>query len=426
MKFVVSESNLKGTAKIPGSKSNTTRAVFIATMAEGTSIIHNPLPSADCLSTVDVCRGFGASIEIEDNWIVHGVGLNLKVPEDVLDMGNSGTTYYIATAVATLINGFTVITGDHQIRRRPAGPLIAALNDLGGMVFSTRGGGIAPLVARGILKGGKAHLPGINSQWLTPILLTAPLALGDTEVEVDNLQERPYINMTMGWLKRQNIEFSHDNYERFFIKGGQSYHPFEETIPSDWESATFPIVAAAITDSEITLMGLDINDYQGDKAIIENLKRMGADIEVKDDGKNGITIKGGKTLHGIEIDCGDLPDAPPILAVLGTRAKGKTVLTNLGPSRIKETDRPKAIYEELTKMGAKMELTKDSLTIYESELTGTHINGHHDHRIVMATTIAGFIAKGKTEITDAEYHKISFPNFYEVMTTLGGKIEKIE
>jgi len=424
MRFVVSPSNLKGTITIPGSKSNTTRALFIASLADGKSIIRNPLPSVDCLSTARVCKGFGASIETGKDWIVHGVGSNLTTPEDVLDMGNSGTTYYIAAATAALINGFTVITGDHQIRRRPAGPLVAALNDLGAVAFSTRGNGLAPLVIRGILKGGKAHLPGINSQWLTPLLINCPLALGDSEITVDNLQERPYIDMTMGWLSRQKIEFSCEGHERFVIRGGQSYHPFDESAPADWESAAFPMVAAAITDSEVALMGLDSEDYQGDKVIVDILKEMGADVEVSGKGKGKITVRGGRQLEGIEIDCGNIPDAPPILAVLGTRAKGKTILKNLGASRLKETDRPQSIYEELKKMGARIAIAEDSLTICESDLTGTLIDSHHDHRIVMAATVAGFIAEGKTEITPAEYYKISFPNFYELMTSLGGNIER--
>jgi len=423
MNFVVTPTSLKGIEQIPGSKSNTTRAVFIASMATGRSIIRNPLASRDCITTVEVCRRFGASIEMGEEWVVDGLGGELKVPDDVQDMGNSGTTYYITTAVACLINGFTVITGDHQIRYRPAAPLVAALNDLGALVFSTRGGGLAPLVARGVLRGGNTHLPGINSQWLTPILISGPLAMGDTEVTVNNLQERPYIDMTMGWLSRQGIDFSHEGYDRFKLKGGQSYRAFDETIPSDWESATFPMVAAAVTDSEITLMGLDVEDYQGDKVIVQILKEMGADIEVIDKGKGGIKVRGGKQLHGLEIDCGDIPDAPPILAVLGTKAKGKTVLYNLGASRLKETDRPRSIYEELLKMGARVAIDEDSLTIHESDLKGTRIDGHTDHRIVMATTVAGLVAEGKTEITDAEYHKISFPNFYEVMTSLGARIE---
>ncbi len=423
MKFIVSPSELNGTITIPGSKSNTTRAVFIATLAEGESVIRNPLPSADCYSTVEVCRDFGASITTDKEWVVRGIGSRPLVPSDVLNMGNSGTTYYIGTAAATLVNGFTIITGDHQIRRRPAGPLINALNDLGGFVFSTRGGGVAPLVARGILRGGKTYLPGVLSQWLTSLLISCPLAHGDTTITVENLQERPYIDMTMGWLMRQKIEFSHDHYKKFSIKGDQSYHPFEESIPSDWESASFPLVAAAITDSEVTVMGLDTEDCQGDKVILTILQDMGADVTIVGKGEGGVTVKGGKELHGIEIDCRDLPDAPPILAVLATKAKGKTVLRNITSSRLKESDRPQSIYEELLKMGARIDIDADSLTIYRSDLNGTKIDGHADHRIVMATAVAALTAKGKTEISDAEYYKISFPNFYELIRSIGASIE---
>jgi 3-phosphoshikimate 1-carboxyvinyltransferase len=337
-------------------------------------------------------------------------------------MGNAGTTYYFAAATAALANGFSVITGDHQIRYRPAGPLVAALNDLGAFAFSTRGGGVAPLVVRGVLRGGTTSLPGVNSQWLSPLLIACPLSHGDTVINVDSLQERPYIDMTLGWLQRQRIEFSRDGYKRFSIKGGQSYHSFDETIPGDWESATFPLVAAAITDSEVTVMGLDLEDSQGDKAIVTILQEMGADIAVSDKGKNGITVRGGKELHGIDIDCGDIPDAPPILAVLGTRARGKTVLRNLAASRLKETDRSQSIYEELHKMGAKIDIDADSLTIHQSDLRGAKIDGRCDHRIVMATAVAGLVAQGSTEISDAEYFQESFPNFHELMTSLGANI----
>ncbi len=429
MKFIVEPSNLKGDARIPGSKSNTTRAVVIATLAEGESIIRNPLPSADCLSTVEVYKGYGAEIVSmeEDKWIIRGSWENPKLPNDVLNTGNSGTTTYMAIATASLVKeGYTVITGDHQIRRRPSGPLLEAISDLGGQAFSVRGDGSQPVVVKGPIRGGKTKLPGVNSQWLSPLLINTPLAPEDTEIYVENLQERPYIRMTLGWLKRTGIEYREENMERFYLFGGQRYRPFDYEIPSDWESACFPIVAAAITDSDITLYGLDTTDYQGDKAIIDILKEMGADIEVRNNGKDGIRIRGGKTLRGIEIDCRDLPDAPPILSVLGTQAEGKTVLRNLGAARLKETDRAKTIAMELKKMGAKIEEYEDSMVIYKSDLYGTRIDGHTDHRIVMATAVAGLVARGNTIIDDAEYVRISFPNFYEVMTSLGAKIERVK
>jgi len=428
MKFIVSKSDLKGEATIPGSKSNTTRAVVIASLADGTSIIENPVPSIDCLSTVEVCRGLGAEIEVEKNrWIVRGTCGELTTPRDVLNVGNSGTTLYIITATSALLKrGAAVVTGDYQIRRRPSGPLIEAINALGGYAFSTKEDGAAPIFVRGTLLGGKARLPGVNSQWLTPLLINCPLAEKDTEVIVDDLQERPYIDMTMGWLERRGIRFEHDGYERFYIYGGQRYHAFEERIPSDWESACFPLVAAAITNSEITIYGLDTRDYQGDKVIIENLKRMGADVDVRNHGLDGIAVRGGKELQGIEIDCKDISDAPPILAVLGCCARGRTVLRNLSASRLKETDRPSSIMHELRKMGARIIDEGDRMIIEQSQLYGTFVDGHHDHRIVMATAVAALVARGVTVIDHAEYCAVSFPNFYEVMASLGATIHKVE
>jgi 3-phosphoshikimate 1-carboxyvinyltransferase len=426
MRFRVRPGTLQGSARIPGSKSNTTRAVAFATLAEGTSVINNPVPSRDCFSTCEVCRGFGAEIEnLPDRWIVKGVGFP-QLPADVLNVGNSGTTLYIVIAMAALIpDGYTVITGDYQIRYRPSGPLLGSLVTLGATAFSTRGNGCAPLVVRGRLKGGQTTLPGVNSQWLTPLLISGPLAEGDTEVLVENLQERPYIAMTLGWLERRGIRYEQEGMRWFKVYGGQAYPPFQETIPADWESACFPLVAAAITDSDVTVLGMDARDHQGDKAIIEILQAMGADVEVRNHGLDGIRVRGGRELTGIEIDCRDLPDAPPILAVLGTQASGRTVLRNLGASRLKETDRSRVIARELRKMGARISEEPDALIIERSDLHGAEIFGNHDHRIVMATAVAGLVAKGETVIDTAEYYAISFPTFYEVMTGLGHPLEKL-
>lgn len=425
MRFRVTSGNLRGNALIPGSKSNTTRSVFFATLADGVSVIENPVHSVDCYSTCEVCRGLGAEIEIApDRWTVKGVGRNLKVPDDVLNVGNSGTTLYILTATAALLEkGYAVISGDYQIRYRSAGPLLAALNELGASAISTRDNGCAPLVVKGRLKGGKTSLPGVNSQWLTPLLVNAPLADGDTEVIVENLQERPYIAMTLGWLERRGVKYEMEDMRRFKVYGGQEWGPFQETIPGDWESACFPLVAAAITDSDVTVYGMDTRDHQGDKVIVDILQAMGADVEVRNFGLDGIRVRGGRPLHGIEIDCRDIPDAPPILTVLGTQAAGETVLYNLGASRLKETDRSRVAAREIRKMGGDITEEEDRTIIRPSKLHGTQIFGNHDHRIVMASAVAALVAEGPTEIDTAEFYKISFPTFYEVMTGIGANIE---
>ena len=185
------------------------------------------------------------------------------------------------------------------------------------------------------------------------------------------------------------------------------------------------MVAAAITDSRITFLGMDPDDYAGERMYPHIIKEMGGNVTFEDGGRI-VTVEGGNELHGIEIDCSGTPDAVPALAVLACRASGKTVLKNIEASRLKETDRAKSIMEELTKMGGRFKETPDSLTIYNSELKGAQIDGRHDHRIVMATAIAAMVAEGETVIDDAEYVGVSFPNFYELMTNLGAKIETSE
>ena len=426
MKFIVQRSSLQGTTQIPGNKSATARAIVLGGLAEGVSRVSNPLPGVDSYSIVGMMEALGAKIDTSNprEWIFEGVANQPKIPGCVLDAGNSGTGYYILTAVASLIDGYSVITGDYQICRRPAQPLIDALNDLGAHVFSTRNAGVAPLVIKGPLKGGTTKLPGINSQWLTPLLIAGPLTQEGVTILEENLMERPYIDMTMAWMKKAGATCSHKNYEEFYVPGNQTYKAFTAHIPADWGSSGYPMVGAALTDSKVTFVGLDPDDFAGERRYPYILKEMGAKVSFEDGGRT-VIVEGGNEIRGIEIDCSDTPDAVPILAVLGCKAKGKTVLYNIGASRLKETDRTRSIREELTRMGGRFEETPDSLTIYPSTLKGTKIDGRHDHRIVMATAIAGLMGEGETEISDAEYCKVSFPNFYELMKSLGATIELV-
>jgi len=427
MKFIVKKTSLQGTTRIPGNKSASARAIVLASLAEGLSRVRNPLPGVDSFSIVEMMRALGAKIDTSqhDEWVFEGVANQPKVPSCVLDAGNSGTGFYLLCAISSLIEGFSVISGDYQICRRPAQPLIDALNDLGAQVFSTRDSGSAPLVIRGPIKGGKTKLPGVNSQWLSPLLIAGALSTEGVTIMEDNLMERPYVDMTMGWMKIAGGTITHRDYDEFTIPGGQKYKSFETEIPADWGSSGYPMVAAAITDSKVTFIGMDPGDYAGERMYPHIIKDMGGNVTFRDDGKT-VVIEGGSELNGIEINCSGTPDAVPALAVLGCKARGKTVLKNVEASRLKETDRTKSIMEELSKMGGRFEETPDSLTIYQSNLTGTHIDGRHDHRIVMATAVAAMIAKGETIIDDAEYVKVSFPNFYETFTSLGANIQRME
>jgi 3-phosphoshikimate 1-carboxyvinyltransferase len=424
MKFVVERSALRGTTRVPGNKSATARAIVLGGLAEGVSRVSNPLPGVDSFSIVGMMQALGANIDTSNpgEWVFEGVANRPQVPSCVLDAGNSGTGYYILTAIASLINGCSVISGDYQICRRPAQPLIEALNDLGAKVFSTRNAGVAPLVIKGPLKGGRTKLPGINSQWLSPLLIAGALSQEGITVMEDSLMERPYVDMTMAWMKLAGVTCSHKNYEEFNVPGGQRYKAFTAHVPADWGSSGYPIVAAAITQSKVTFEGMDPDDFAGERVYPHIIREMGGKVTFEDGGRT-VTVEGGSELHGIEIDCSGTPDAVPALAVLGCRASGKTVLKNIGASRLKETDRTRSIKEELTKMGGRFEETPDTLTIYQSDLKAAKINGRHDHRIIMATSVAALIADGISEISDAEYCGVSFPNFYELMTSLGAKME---
>jgi len=418
MKLIVEPSQLSGTVPIPGSKSHTIRGVMIASLAEGTSVLRSPLDSADAEAAVRVCRGLGAKIELaSDEWTITGVGGKVRVPHDVLDVGNSGTTLYVAAAAAALAGGYSVFTGDEQIRRRPVEPLLTALNDLGAEAFTTRGNGCAPFIIHGPLRGGKVAIKCPTSQYLTALLLTCPLAQGDTEIEVLQLTEHPYVEMTLHWLDRQGIWYEREGFDRFSIPGRQGYRAFDQAIPADWSSATFFLCAGAIGVGQVSLTGLDLTDPQGDKAVVAMLRQMGAEI-VEEGG--AIVVRGGR-LRGAELDLNATPDALPMLAVTACFAEGETRLVNVAQARLKETDRIAVMAEELRKMGADVTEREDGLVIQGSPLRGASVHGHADHRVVMALAVAGCFAVGMTEIDTAEAMAVTFPNFADLLRGLGGK-----
>jgi len=251
--------------------------------------------------------------------------------------------------------------------------------------------------------------------------MNCPLAKNNSEIFVSEPHEKPFVEMTMHWLKELGIKArANPELTKFCVQGEQQYNAFEKTIPADWSSAAFPLCAAAITkNSGILLCGLDLNDAQGDKEIINMLKKMGANITVEE---QGIRVQGSE-LHGAELDLNSTPDALPVLAVVGCCAEGETRLVNVAQARIKETDRISAIAQELKKMGANIEEKPDGLVIRKSSLQGTIVQGHNDHRTVMALAVAGMIAEGITKIETIEAINKTFPNFFELMKKISAKIE---
>lgn len=423
MLLKVRKSETQGSIVVPGSKSHTIRSFFIAGLAGGQSVITNPLLSEDTISAMNVCNSFGISFESgSGHTIVKGIDGIPSLPDNVIDVGNSGTSLRFALMTAGLIDGYTVLTGDYQIRRRPLGPLIRAMNELGGQVFSTRGNDMAPVVAKGRLKGGKASLDAVTSQYLSSILINAPLLDNDTEITITRINEVPYAEMTLWWLNNQGIEFSNDRFKTIYIKGGQRYKPFNITIPGDFSSATFFMVLAAISGGEFILKNLDKNDPQGDKMVLEYLREMGAVVSCTEE---GIAIKG-KGLKGIEIDMNSTPDALPAMAVAGCFAEGETRLVNVPQARLKETDRIHVMCNELGRMGADVEELPDGLIVRGGRLRGCKVSGYGDHRIVMALAVAGLNIPGETIIDTAEAMNVTFPTFPQIVRECGGDIELID
>ncbi len=412
---------LTGEAVIPGSKSHTVRGVVIGSLAGGVSEIINPLASADTAAAVNACRELGAGISAQGRgWVIRGFHGRPCNPLKTLDMANSGTSTNLITGVVSLGDFEAVIDGDESLRTRPVQPLLDALNILGAEAVSLRKNGNPPIKVKGRIKGGRTKVDGISSQYVSSLLISTPLADEDTEIDVVNVHEIPYIEMTLRWLEEQGIQYERNKeFTNFKVKGKQVYRPFKKAIPADWSSATFLLVAGAITESDLLLKGLDIDDVQGDKAVIDHLRKMGADIQAE---KEGIRIRGGK-LHGAELDLNSTPDALPAMAVLGCFAEGTTRLYNVAHARIKETDRIKVMAEELSRMNAAVEEMKDGLIIRKSALKGAEVNGYYDHRVIMSLALAGLIAEGTTKITTAEAVSVTFPGFVDLMKSLGANLK---
>ncbi len=419
MKQIISPvKSLSGEITIPASKSHTIRALLIAAMADRGSIIVNPLDSADTRACVDAVRIIGAKVKIKDDrWIVKGTGGKIIFTDNVIDVGNSGTTLALAAGLAALGTEAVTFTGDDQIKSRPVGNLLNSLRDLGANVVLNGKDGYPPFTIKGPLTGGKTSIECPTSQYLSSLLLCAPLVNGNTEIKIPLLREQPYVEMTLRWLDEQFIAYDNTDFEHFFIPGGQRYEAFAKQVPGDFSSATFFLCAAAITGSTLTLKGLDMADSQGDKAVVYMLEKMGCHIEI---GIDFIKIEGGP-LVGCELDLNDTPDALPALAVTACFAEGETRLFNVPQARLKETDRISVMKTELKKMEADIKELPDGLLIKGNAskgLKGAEVSGHGDHRVIMALAIAALAAEEETTIDDTSAVSITFPNFFELLNQI--------
>ena len=421
MKIKVCKSILNGELAVPGSKSHTIRASAAALMAEGTSIVRAPLESADTRSTLEAAKLLGAKVcEHLDCWEITGVGGKISDPQQIINMGNSGTGLRILSGIAGTADCKITFDGDSSLRSRPMGQLTDALSNLGVNVETNDGK--CPVSFSGPLQGGKTEVVGTSSQFLTALLFACPFAKTDTEIFPIDLQEKPYVEITLGWLKRLGVEFeAAADMSYFKVPCGQKFKAFDWTIPADFSTATFPLGAGAIAGGEVRIKNLDFNDSQGDKAVFDFVEQFGAIVERFDEYTRVSTGK----LHAVVLDLNATPDALPLLAVVAACAKGTTRFVNVAQARIKETDRIACMTCELKKMGIDAQELPDGMVIHGGKLQGAELKGYDDHRIVMALTVAALVADGASIISDAESAAVTYPDFLSDFKALGADIEVV-
>jgi 3-phosphoshikimate 1-carboxyvinyltransferase len=395
------------------------RALIFASLVKERSVIRNYLHSPDTDAMIHACRLMGAEIKVMDEILeIEG---NLTPAQDVIDAGNSGLVLRFIGAISALTSHYTIITGDDSIRsRRPVKPLLDGLTQLRAFAVSSRGNDHAPIIIKGPLKGGIAVIDGEDSQPVSGLLMASAFATKKTELFVTNPGEKPFVAMTLSWFDKLGIPYENDNYEKYVIQGGAEIEGFDYRVPADWSSASYPIAAALITHSELTIEGVDFSDSQGDKELVTLLQEMGARFHIEG---QKLTVLPGSKLKGQKIDIGRFIDAITLLPVIGCFAEGKTEITGGAIARLKECDRIKSIVSELKKMGAKIVETEDGLIVEQSELHGTSTQSYADHRMAMSLTVAGLGATGETLVTGTEMIAKSFPGFFDRLREVGAKIE---
>jgi 3-phosphoshikimate 1-carboxyvinyltransferase len=431
MNITVMPHRFDRTVRVPASKSHTIRRLLVASFAEGISEIDYPLDSLDARSCLSICRALGATVtETADEggverWTVRGIGgaaglERLAERSPHLDVGNSGTSLFLALAMASLGGKPVTFTGDEQIARRGAAPLLAALAGLGVKTDSGENGCI-PITVCGPWRGGRVSVECPTSQYLSALLLAAPLAPAGvlTEIDVPLLNEKPYIGMTLSYLDRQGVNYEKKaDFSYFAVRGGSAYRPVNGAVSADFSSAAFPACAAAVSRGRAVLLGLDPEDSQGDKAFFDILARMGCAVRWEPSAEGGmrVTVEGAERLRGGLFDLNDTPDMLPAAAALAAFAEGETRLVNVAHARIKETDRIAVMAAELGRLGVDCAELPDGLVIRSGRIpSGGVVDGHGDHRVVMALAVCGLGASAPLTVTGAEAADVTYPGFLRLL-----------
>jgi 3-phosphoshikimate 1-carboxyvinyltransferase len=425
-----------GTIRLPGSKSITNRAILIAGLASGTSVLENALFCDDSHHLAEALLKLGVLVRMDERgarFTVTGVGGPFPIKQGEFYLGNSGTATRFLTAALCLSGGQYTVDGDARMRERPIADLVRALQTLGAAIEAPSGCppvhlGRSPASGRpgGApgLEGGQVTVPGrISSQFISALLLAAPLARRDVEVLVEGLcVSRPYIDVTLEVMRRFGAEARADDQRAdgrssFRVRAGRIYRGRQYRIEGDASTASYFLAAAAISEGQVRVEGLGKESIQGDARFADVLARMGAHVK-KDSEAIGLA---GAPLRGIDEDCSDIPDVVPTLAVVALFARGRTRIKNVAHLRFKESDRISSVASELRKLGGKVRELPDGLEIEESRLSAGAVDSWGDHRIAMAASLVGLRVPGVV-VRDPGVVAKSFPGFFEELERIGARV----
>ncbi|CUR51306.1 putative 3-phosphoshikimate 1-carboxyvinyltransferase [Nitrosotalea devaniterrae] len=418
MKCKVDKSILTGTITCPPNKSYSHRAIFLAAMSDGKSTLRNVLLSRDTLATVNACKTFGAKIEINDSMVT--VESNGRIDPQTLeiDASNSGTTIRISTAIASLSDKTITLTGDASLKKRPMGPLLDALKQLGVQCTSTDGK--PPVTVKGRADGGSTHISGsISSQFISALLISGPKMKNGITLEIEgNLVSKPYLDSTISTMKKFGATVDTISPYKKYKVSNQEYKATDFVVPSDFSSMAL-LLSAAVLLGEGMSINASLGDLpQGDREILSYLEKLGVKINIGEK----ITVDSPKLLNGGKFDLSNNPDLLPPMAILALKTSKPIEIYNVKHARFKETDRIAILAKELTKIGVIVTENEDGLVLESPKvLKSAELESSEDHRLFMAFSIAGMFV-GNCTITDPDSVDVSYPTFVEDMKKIGANI----
>jgi 3-phosphoshikimate 1-carboxyvinyltransferase len=413
---------------IPSSKYHAHRALMLASLAPGRSVIAGLTNAKHVEYTLDLLRALGTSIHTDGDLFIFEGG-PYRPTRSELSVGSSGSTLYFMTGLAALANQPVTLVGQRYFRHRPVQPLLDALAQMGIRVASSDG--CPPLrIESGRPAGGRVRLPGTLSQWLSGLLLVAPFAARETRIEVDGeLNERPYVELTVSMMRRFGLEVeTSPDWRRYVIPPDQQARPARIELPPDIGSAAFGLAIAALHPSDIVLRRLALNGANDhpEGAFLDVIREMGLPLEY-DATAGGVRVRhGGVRLRAVRVDCRDTPDILPVLSALASLAEGESVFENIDHVRLKESDRVAAMLQ-LNRMGAEARVEGSRLLIRGvAGLKGAMLSSYNDHRVLMSLAVAATRACGETLLTYPHAYRISYPEFLEAMNHIGASMECVD